>query len=184
MSRMRAGPGFRSLTPRGDVGTCDGDAMRSILDLVRQADADHLCPLRIPGPLSAIDRIERHLPLIYATPPYTGTNADNAVLRYALAHIHFSNAHTPEPPHAVLRHVRTLREKSSRILIVTGLSRRLAKESHHGEMKRVLETYRSRGCGGRCRDGDGHGWVSKRGGGGTSYRRGCELGSRGVSVVW
>jgi hypothetical protein len=76
----------------------------------------------------------------YATPLYT--NADNHVLRHALARIHFSDMHTPVPLHAALRHARTLRETSPRILIVAGRSRRLAKESHHGEMKRVLETYR------------------------------------------
>ena len=76
----------------------------------------------------------------YATPPYS--NADNPVLRHALARIHFSDAHTPVPLHAALRHARTLRETSPRLLIVAGRSRRLAKESHHGEMKRVLETYR------------------------------------------
>ena len=78
----------------------------------------------------------------YATPPpYT---MDNPVLRQALARIHFSDAQTPVPLHATLRHARTLRETSPRLLIVAGRSRRLAKESHHEEMKRVLETYRPR----------------------------------------
>ena len=77
----------------------------------------------------------------YATPAYT-TNGDNSVLRHALARIHFSDAQAPAPLHAALRHACTLRDTSPRLLIVAGRSRRLAKESHHGEMKQVLETYR------------------------------------------
>ena len=75
----------------------------------------------------------------YATPPPC---ANNAVLRHALARIHFSDVHTSVPLHAALRHARTLRETSPRLLIVAGRSRRLPKESHREEMKRVLETYR------------------------------------------
>ncbi|KAI9568525.1 Sodium/hydrogen exchanger family-domain-containing protein [Boletus coccyginus] len=74
--------------------------------------------------------------------PTDATNANNRALRYALARIHFSDAHTPVPVQASLRHARALRETSPRVLIVAGRSRRLAKESHHGEMKLVSETYR------------------------------------------
>lgn len=74
--------------------------------------------------------------------PTDAANANNRALRYALARIHFSDAHTPVPVQAALRHVRALRETSPRVLIVAGRSRRLAKESHHGEMKLVSETYR------------------------------------------
>lgn len=86
----------------------------------------------------------------YANPALTSisgaasevTHFEHPLLRQALARIHFSDAHTPAPLHAALRHARALRDTSPRLLIVTGRSRRLAKESHHAEMKRVLETYR------------------------------------------
>jgi len=76
------------------------------------------------------------------TAPTDTINANNRAFRYALARIHFSDAHSPVPLHAALQHACTLRETSPRLLIVAGRSRRLAKESHHGEMKLVLETHR------------------------------------------
>ncbi|KAF8547175.1 hypothetical protein OG21DRAFT_1517598 [Imleria badia] len=87
----------------------------------------------------------------YATPPPSSTAAasdstytenERPALRQALARIRFSDAHSPVPLHAAIRHARALLETSPRLLIVAGRSRRLAKESHHGEMKRLLETYR------------------------------------------
>ena len=77
----------------------------------------------------------------YATPT-SDTHIDPA-LRDALSRIHFSDTYTPEPLHTAIRHARTLRETSPRLLILTGRSKRLAKESHDAEMKRVMETYRS-----------------------------------------
>ena len=77
----------------------------------------------------------------YATPPHHTTNPDNPVLQHAIARIHFSDAQTSVPLHAALRHAHTLRETSPRLLVVAGRSRRLAND-HHGEMMRVLETYR------------------------------------------
>lgn len=65
------------------------------------------------------------------------------VPRDALSRIQFSDVRTPTPVHAAIRHARTLRDTSPRLLIVAGRSRRLAKESHHAEMKRVAETCRS-----------------------------------------
>lgn len=81
----------------------------------------------------------------YASSPatHTHTDATATALRDALSRIHFSDAHTPAPVHAAIRRARTLRETSPRLLIVAGRSRRLAKERHDAEMKRVMETCRS-----------------------------------------
>ncbi|KAF8125760.1 Sodium/hydrogen exchanger family-domain-containing protein [Boletus edulis] len=76
----------------------------------------------------------------YARPLDTA-HADNSAMRHALSRIHFSDAQSPAPLHSALRQARTLRETTSRLLVVTGRSRRLAKECHHGEMKQLLETY-------------------------------------------
>ena len=57
----------------------------------------------------------------YATPPPYSTNP---VLRHALARFQ-----TLVPLHAALRHARTLRETSPRLLIVAGRLRRLPNES-------------------------------------------------------
>ncbi|KAG6376879.1 Sodium/hydrogen exchanger family-domain-containing protein [Boletus reticuloceps] len=73
--------------------------------------------------------------------PLDTAHADNSAMRHALSRIHFSDAQSPAPLHTALRQARTLRETTSRLLIVAGRSRRLAKECHHGEMKRLLETY-------------------------------------------
>lgn len=87
----------------------------------------------------------------YATPPPPSHGhvltpatapAEHPALRQALARIQFSDAHSPAPLHAAVRQARALRETSPRLLIVAGRSRRMAKENHHGEMKRLLETYR------------------------------------------
>ncbi|KAH0826161.1 hypothetical protein J3R83DRAFT_5580 [Lanmaoa asiatica] len=75
------------------------------------------------------------------------TGATTPALHDVLSRIHFSDTHTPVPIHTAIRHARALRETSPRLLIVTGRSRRLARESHHVEIKRVVETY--------CRPGVG-----------------------------
>ncbi|KAG8214380.1 Sodium/hydrogen exchanger family-domain-containing protein [Butyriboletus roseoflavus] len=77
------------------------------------------------------------------TPTNTHAYSTTPALRDALSRIHFSDAHTPAPVHAAIRHARALRETSPRLLIVAGRSRRLAKENHNVEMKRVMETCRS-----------------------------------------
>lgn len=82
----------------------------------------------------------------YTSQPNLTANGSTRVdspLRLALSRIHFSEVHTPAPLHAAIQHVRALRETSPRLLVVAGRSRRLAKESHHVEMKRLLETCRS-----------------------------------------
>ncbi|KAG8214381.1 Sodium/hydrogen exchanger family-domain-containing protein [Butyriboletus roseoflavus] len=79
-----------------------------------------------------------------AIPTNTHTDAAIPNLRDALSRIHFSDAHTPTPVHAAIRHARALQETSPRLLIVAGRSRRFAKESHDAEMKRVVEACRSR----------------------------------------
>lgn len=73
----------------------------------------------------------------YATPSSEAPNTPE--LRHALARIQFSDAHSPAPVHAAIRHARALRETYPRLLLVAGRSRRLAAESHHAEMKRMLE---------------------------------------------
>ncbi|KAG8214382.1 Sodium/hydrogen exchanger family-domain-containing protein [Butyriboletus roseoflavus] len=123
----------------------------------------------------------------YASPTSTSATHTNAhaeaataTLRDALSRIDFSDAHTPTPVHAAIRHARALRETSPRLLIFAGRSRRLAKESHDAEMKRVTEAcrpgvgvevnaenvWRRRGCDGRgC-------WVAEWGRGGARCRGG------------
>ncbi|KAH0826153.1 Sodium/hydrogen exchanger family-domain-containing protein [Lanmaoa asiatica] len=90
----------------------------------------------------------------YATPilspdDKTKIDTDGATpaLRDVLSRIHFSDAYTPVPIHAAIRHARALQETSPRLLIVAGRSRRLTRESNHAEMKQVVETY--------CRPGVG-----------------------------
>lgn len=81
----------------------------------------------------------------YATPrgpTAMGTSVDALDLRHALSRIHFSEVHTPTPLHDVIQQARALQEASPHLLIVAGRSRRRAKESHHVEMKELLETFR------------------------------------------
>ncbi|KAH0831858.1 Sodium/hydrogen exchanger family-domain-containing protein [Lanmaoa asiatica] len=138
------------LTPHGDVstvttriGTPDMIHGRPTTPICLQSEtADDIawCKYATPTPT----------PTSTSVSPDTKTkiNTDGTTaLRDVLSRIHFSDTHTPVPIHAAIRHARALRETSPRLLIVAGRSRRLARESHHAEMKRVVETY--------CRPGVG-----------------------------
>ena len=95
--------------------------------------ADHIAWSTYASPVSPSD-----------TPSTTKTEATSRRnLRRALTRIHFSEAHTPAPVRTAIGHARAVQGTSSRLLIVAGRSRRLAQESHHAEMKHLLEASRS-----------------------------------------
>ena len=64
-------------------------------------------------------------------------------LRAALSRIEFSDFSTPAPLHAAIQRASVIRTVHKRLLIVNGRSRRLATESHHHELKRIFEEYRT-----------------------------------------
>ena len=79
----------------------------------------------------------------YASPQKVSSGVSLA----ALARIEFRDMSTPIPLHAVIHEANLLTEqpvdgdKSRRLLVVVGRSKRLAVENHKGELKELLEEY-------------------------------------------
>ena len=73
---------------------------------------------------------------------YPGQDQHN-LLTDALSRVHFTELATPYPLHAAVEDASSLLndliEKKSRLLVVAGRSRRLAAESHHTELKLLME---------------------------------------------
>lgn len=67
----------------------------------------------------------------------------------ALSRVQFTELATPNPLHAAVDDASSLLndliEKKSRLLVVAGRSRRLAAESHHAELKELMEEHGSVG---------------------------------------
>ncbi|KDQ62807.1 hypothetical protein JAAARDRAFT_190081 [Jaapia argillacea MUCL 33604] len=77
----------------------------------------------------------------YASP--SSSDPPNSAITSALSRIEFQELPTPAPLHAVTQRatakLESLAEHRTRLLVVTGRSRRLAVENHHGELKQLME---------------------------------------------
>ncbi|KAH7927523.1 hypothetical protein BV22DRAFT_1084911 [Leucogyrophana mollusca] len=83
----------------------------------------------------------------YASPETAGDFSPS--LRAALSRIEFAELHTPVPLQAVVQRASSLRnsmaEQSTRLLVVSGRSRRVSVENQHQELKELMEDHRSVG---------------------------------------
>ena len=73
------------------------------------------------------------------------TKSDDPSLASALERMEFTEASTPIPLHYLIERALALSEsaadENSRLLVLTGRSRRLAVENHHAELKTVMEEH-------------------------------------------
>ncbi|KAI0754775.1 Sodium/hydrogen exchanger family-domain-containing protein [Daedaleopsis nitida] len=76
---------------------------------------------------------------------YTQPTPDDPQLAPALSRMTFTEVSTPAPLHYLIEHALQLSESAadecSRLLVLTGRSRRLAVENHHAELKGVMEEH-------------------------------------------
>ncbi|KAI0059628.1 hypothetical protein BV25DRAFT_1060362 [Artomyces pyxidatus] len=75
----------------------------------------------------------------YASPSADTDN--NPALLSALSRIEFQNLVTPVPLHAAIQKATATAASQNRLLVVMGRSRRLAVESHHHELKELMEEH-------------------------------------------
>ncbi|KAH9949815.1 Sodium/hydrogen exchanger family-domain-containing protein [Amylocystis lapponica] len=118
-----------------------GDAMRENLLTVNTAT---VFPDTVYGQHSTQTRLQSETAdnvawARYAQAPDDGPQAT------ALSRIEFSDVRTPLPLHTIVEHAARIQEaaaaRRSRALVVVGRSRRLAVESHQGELKQLMEEH-------------------------------------------
>ena len=72
------------------------------------------------------------------------TNGLSEVLKEAPVRVEFLELGTPKPLHAIVRRVNDIvggmGERKTRVMVMTGRSRRLAVEDHTAELREVLQT--------------------------------------------